>query len=607
MSTDLVHLFSAVPAVVSTPDGGEEGASEVPRNVEVTPVDESAAPVRDVTDSVVLGASRTVSVVPAAAGAPEVVTSSGSVVPVSVEVVPSAGGVALPLEVVVSAVPGTSGVAVPVVVSTASEVPVHVEVAPVDESAAPVREVTDSVVLGASRTSSVASATRYYLVNQSLTWLEASFYCRSHYTGLASTLSDQELLSVIAVVTKNEAWIGLYLSPLGIWRWSNGATGTYTMWNSGEPSQNTNACVRISSGKWSDANCGSRYYFVCYKSSSTTVPSLPSNCQWQEKCTTTTPATYRTTTRRTWSSSTATTGHIGSITTQGATNSSVGAVSGHIGSITTQGATNSSVGAVSGHIGSITTQGATNSSVGAVSGHIGSITTQGATNSSVGVLSGHIGSITTQGATNSSIGVLSGHIGSITTQGATNSSVGVLSGHIGSITTQGATNSSVGAVSGHIGSITTQGVTNSSVGVLSDHIGSITTQGATNSSVGVLSGHLHLVQTPMTWSESRTYCRSYFTDLAATPSPDEQHIMSAMLASVTPSKGFWFGLKRSRFWGNWYWSGGQIWGKFTFWGDAEPNNPLSKQCGLITGDPARNFSWSSECCGQPLPFVCYGG
>ncbi|XP_075061035.1 hepatic lectin-like [Mixophyes fleayi] len=156
-------------------------------------------------------------------------------------------------------------------------------------------------------------------------------------------------------------------------------------------------------------------------------------------------------------------------------------------------------------------------------------------------------------------------------------------------------------------SITSQSTSSSSTGAVSGSIYSIKSQSTSSSSTGAVSGNLHVVQTPMSWSQSRTHCRSYFTDLAVLSSLDEQGMMATLLSDYTPSKGFWFGLRRSRLWGHWYWSGGQTWGTFSFWGDGEPNSPLSKQCGLISGDPARNFSWSSGCCAQQLPFVCYGG
>ncbi|XP_056410201.1 macrophage mannose receptor 1-like [Hyla sarda] len=135
--------------------------------------------------------------------------------------------------------------------------------------------------------------------------------------------------------------------------------------------------------------------------------------------------------------------------------------------------------------------------------------------------------------------------------------------------------------------------------------GSRTTQGSSGPGSGELDGNLHLVQSAMTWSESRTFCRTYYTDLASISSDEEQSAIAALLFSHIPSNGFWFGLKRNRFWGNWYWSNGRVWGQYSFWGESEPSDPSSKLCGLLSGDPGRNFSWSSACCGADLPFVCY--
>ncbi|XP_073420365.1 uncharacterized protein [Dendrobates tinctorius] len=338
-----------------------------------------------------------------------------------------------------------------------------------------------------------AAYPQYYLVKQSLTWLEAVSYCKSQYTDLVSTLSDVEVLAVAATAGWNEAWIGLYLCAPGVWRWSNGATGTYSKWNSGEPSQTVNSCVRVSSGKWSDADCGARYYAVCYKLANTTVPELPSDCQWPLSPTT---LQYMPTTSPEL------------ITNWNMTDS----------------------------------QGISQQGMGSAPG-AGPGTRPGMNSSPV------VQPLTSAPTTATVL--------DLTTSGGT--------------------------------------------------IGSTVLQGSTGASGGTVVGILHLVQTPMTWAKSRTFCRTHYTDLASITSTEEQTGIAALLTNYIPSKGFWFGLKRNRFWGDWRWSGGQAWGQYAYWGESEPSDPMSKPCGLISGDPSKNFTWSSECCGEALPFMCYGG
>ncbi|XP_073510752.1 lymphocyte antigen 75-like isoform X2 [Phyllobates terribilis] len=342
-----------------------------------------------------------------------------------------------------------------------------------------------------------AAYPQYYLVKQSFTWLEAVSYCKSQYTDLVSTLTDMELLPVFAVAGWNDAWIGLYLCSPGVWRWSNGVTGTYTKWNSGEPNRTVNSCVRLSAGKWSDADCGARYYFVCYKLANTTVPPLASDCQWP----------------------------LSPTTLQYVTTSSPELIT-YWNITDSQGVLQQSMGPGPG-----------------TSPGLGPGTSPGINSSST------VQPFTSGPTTAAALG--------LTTSGGT--------------------------------------------------IGSTTLLGSTGPSGVTVVGILHLVQTPMTWAKSRTYCRTYYTDLASIVSTEEQTNIATLLSNYIPSKGFWFGLKRNRFWGHWLWSGGQAWGQYAYWGESEPSDPISKQCGLISGDPSKNFTWSSECCGEILPFMCYGG
>uniref|UniRef100_A0A8C5QP59 C-type lectin domain-containing protein n=1 Tax=Leptobrachium leishanense TaxID=445787 RepID=A0A8C5QP59_9ANUR len=134
---------------------------------------------------------------------------------------------------------------------------------------------------------------------------------------------------------------------------------------------------------------------------------------------------------------------------------------------------------------------------------------------------------------------------------------------------------------------------------------SLTSDTALHRTASASSVSFYLVLNPMTWTESQSYCRHHHSDLAAISIPEEQSLMSSLLSGQVLGVGFWFGLRRSQFWGHWYWSGGQDFGDYTNWGPGEPQKPLSKMCGLISRNLASNLSWSVECCGTRLPFLCY--
>ncbi|XP_072000809.1 uncharacterized protein [Engystomops pustulosus] len=318
-----------------------------------------------------------------------------------------------------------------------------------------------------------------------------------------------ELLPVLATAGFNEVWIGLFLCSPGDWRWSNGASGTYTKWNSGKPNLTANPCVKLSGGKWSDVDCGARYYFVCYKLTNSTVPDLPLGCQWPLRSST---VRYATTPPPDYTISPA----------------------------------------------------------------------------GMGPGTGPAVNWTPDANTTLVLG--------ITTSG----------GNMTSKSLQKATKPSGGTAPGYFASLTTMNFTELSSETELGYVASSAAVTPTGQSGAVALGNLYLVQTPMTWRKSRRFCRVHYSDLAFITSDAEQSSMVALLSNHIPSKGFWFGLKRNRFWGHWIWSGGQAWGQYSSWGESQPSDPLSKLCGLISGDPARNFSWSSECCGENLPFVCYG-
>ncbi|XP_029437043.1 macrophage mannose receptor 1-like [Rhinatrema bivittatum] len=120
---------------------------------------------------------------------------------------------------------------------------------------------------------------------------------------------------------------------------------------------------------------------------------------------------------------------------------------------------------------------------------------------------------------------------------------------------------------------------------------------------GSPSSTLRLITDRKPWFEARSYCRTHHTDLASAPDPGAQQAIAEVLAGAAAAPGTWIGLHWSSVRGFWYWSSK---GAFNFsnWGAGKPSNSPFQRCGMVSGDPARNFTWSDECCGTHLPFIC---
>ncbi|XP_063803254.1 uncharacterized protein LOC134980383 isoform X4 [Pseudophryne corroboree] len=149
-------VSGAVPSLVGASGVGEAGTSQDPVCIEVAPPAVGATPLHEIVESVVLGGSGAVSgAVPSLVGAPGVGEAGASQDPVCIEI---AGGATRFCEVAESVVPGASGAvsgAVPSLVSASgvgdAEVPACVEVAPPAVGTACSHEVAaESIIVGAS-------------------------------------------------------------------------------------------------------------------------------------------------------------------------------------------------------------------------------------------------------------------------------------------------------------------------------------------------------------------------------------------------------------------------------------------------------------------------
>ncbi|KAK7883844.1 hypothetical protein WMY93_026967 [Mugilogobius chulae] len=106
-----------------------------------------------------------------------------------------------------------------------------------------------------------------------------------------------------------------------------------------------------------------------------------------------------------------------------------------------------------------------------------------------------------------------------------------------------------------------------------------------------------LITTPKNWSDSQSYCRQHYHDLAMIESSAENQAVTAFLS--TPTTNIWIGLYRVA----WKWSNGSP-STYRKWRSGEPNNAHS-----IESCASQNINsfWNDAPCSTPGQFVCYEG
>ena len=112
----------------------------------------------------------------------------------------------------------------------------------------------------------------YTLMNNALSWSDASAACLAAGLQLASVQSASEnALLVTAAAGNSRVWIGgTDAASEGTWVWSpSGTPLSYTNWNSGEPNNWGNEdCLEFNwkspgLGKWNDVPCNLERKYVC--------------------------------------------------------------------------------------------------------------------------------------------------------------------------------------------------------------------------------------------------------------------------------------------------------------------------------------------------------
>ncbi|KAM9737583.1 C-type mannose receptor 2-like isoform 1-T1 [Menidia menidia] len=110
---------------------------------------------------------------------------------------------------------------------------------------------------------------------------------------------------------------------------------------------------------------------------------------------------------------------------------------------------------------------------------------------------------------------------------------------------------------------------------------------------GTKSKHI-LVDTFMTWNESKTMCRSVYTDLAQVRSFDENEKIHPLL-----SRNAWIGLYRRR-WAQW---SDQTPRRFRNWDVGQPDNSggTMRSCAAVHTSTGK---WWDSACEEKLEFIC---
>ncbi|XP_034161361.2 snaclec agglucetin subunit alpha-2-like [Pangasianodon hypophthalmus] len=106
------------------------------------------------------------------------------------------------------------------------------------------------------------------LVKENKTWQEAQKYCRTHYTGLASVISETSLrqLKLETVQTQTESvWTGLRFVN-GIWFWVSGEQlGSLVSMPSCPALSYRCGALNTTTNTLKNRNCNDRLNFICYR------------------------------------------------------------------------------------------------------------------------------------------------------------------------------------------------------------------------------------------------------------------------------------------------------------------------------------------------------
>uniref|UniRef100_A0A673C0A9 C-type lectin domain-containing protein n=1 Tax=Sphaeramia orbicularis TaxID=375764 RepID=A0A673C0A9_9TELE len=106
---------------------------------------------------------------------------------------------------------------------------------------------------------------------------------------------------------------------------------------------------------------------------------------------------------------------------------------------------------------------------------------------------------------------------------------------------------------------------------------------------------------PSTWEKAFDYCNKNHTGLLWIQDQEDQKAVQQWLEHPPSDEHFWIGLRQSRVFGFWIWMSNRMVSYSNWENDTQPKQPLSYQCGAISG---QTFRWTDENCQRKLPFLC---
>uniref|UniRef100_A0A8C9ZM90 C-type lectin domain-containing protein n=1 Tax=Sander lucioperca TaxID=283035 RepID=A0A8C9ZM90_SANLU len=108
------------------------------------------------------------------------------------------------------------------------------------------------------------------LIKKNMTWVDALYYCRDHYSDLVSITNMEEQLWVqerAKMASTPYVWLGLrYTCTLDLWFWVTDEMVCYNNWGPGQPGDNcTTAGAMDREGTWVKKDDHNQLNFICSK------------------------------------------------------------------------------------------------------------------------------------------------------------------------------------------------------------------------------------------------------------------------------------------------------------------------------------------------------
>ncbi|XP_060889910.1 putative C-type lectin domain family 20 member A isoform X1 [Labrus mixtus] len=104
-----------------------------------------------------------------------------------------------------------------------------------------------------------------------------------------------------------------------------------------------------------------------------------------------------------------------------------------------------------------------------------------------------------------------------------------------------------------------------------------------------------LINTSMSWTDAKSYCREHHTDLASVRNLDENQKIKELISGLT----VWIGLSRE----TWKWTDGSN-SSFRYWNLSEPNNNYETE-GCVAAYFKDSGRWEDWPCHYKRASICY--